>query len=65
MKLTNQDIVYIIILITLYLVIFLLKQETYIPLNKINECIVLFIIVLLYNINHMFSFCLCFIYLLN
>lgn len=65
MKLTKQDIVYIIILITLYLSIFLLKQEKHIPLNKINECILLFVIVLLYNINHIFSFCLCFIYLLN
>lgn len=65
MKFTKHDMVYIIVLITLYLTIFLLKQETPIPINKLNECIILFMVVLLYNINHVLSFCLCFMYLLN
>ena len=65
MKFTSKDIVYIIIIITLYLCIFLLKHDKPIPLNKINEFISLFVIVLLYNITPVCSFCLWFVYLLN
>lgn len=65
MKITKNDMVYIIVLITLYLTIFLLKHEKPIPINKLNECIILFLVVLLYNINNVLSFCLCFMYLLN
>jgi hypothetical protein len=65
MKFTKNDMVYIIVLLTLYLTIFLLKRETPIPINKLNECIILFMVVLLYNISNVLSFCLCFMYLLN
>lgn len=65
MKFTSKDIVYILIIITLYLCIFLLKHGEPIPLNKINEFIILFVIVLLYNINPVSSLCVWFIYLLN
>ena len=65
MKFTKNDMGYIIVLLTIYLTIFFLKQETPIPINKLNECIILFLVVLLYNINNVLSFCLCFMYLLN
>lgn len=65
MNLSNKDLVYIIIPITLYLILFLFKTEESIEFNKLKEAIMLFVIVIAFNVHPMISFCLYLIYLLN
>jgi len=65
MTLSNKDLVYIIIPFTLYLILFLFKNEESIEFNKLKEAIMLFVIVIAFNVHPMISFCLYLIYLLN
>ena len=65
MTLSKKDLVYIIIPFTLYLILFLFKNEESIEFNKLKEAIMLFLIVISFNVHPMISFCLYLIYLLN
>lgn len=65
MTLSKKDLVYIIIPFTLYLILFLFKNEESIEFNKLKEAIMLFVIVIVFNVHPMISFCLYLLYLIN
>ena len=65
MTLSKKDLVYIIIPFTLYLILFLFKNEESIEFNKLKEVIMLFVIVIVFNVHPMISFCLYLLYLIN
>ena len=65
MNFNKNDINYIITLFTLCICVKMLKDRKKIEINKLTEIIILFSIVITYNINNILSFCLFFVYILN
>ena len=65
MNFNKNDINYIITLFTLCVCVKMLKTKQQIEIDKQTEVIILFSIVLTYNIHEILSFCLFFVYLLN